>query len=245
MNINDILSKNEYTKERSAKELFEWMSLKYEEWSEWMLDNPKLKYTELNKGLPKKFIFELMPFAYYANNYYSDNSEDMFNPCSGSERYDGIIIDNANKTFVEITYAVDGKISGLQDELLMKTGHSPWEYDILGVKDNKTKRKRSVNDIIISEDSPPHTVIIDKIKTTVKTAISEKCKKSLKQMLPYGQNKTILIATFDDTVIRVRTGIHKNDWDNFVSFKQTELDSLEHNFKKITLFGWLDKTFID
>jgi hypothetical protein len=243
MNINEIITEAEYTKERSAKELFEWMTLKYEEMSKWSADNPKLKYTVLNKGLPKKFIFELIPFAYYANNYYSGNSKVMFKPCSGSEQYDGIIIDNANKAFVEITYAVDGKISGLQDELLMKTGHSPWEHNILGVKDNKTKRKRSVNDIIISEDSPPHTVIIDKIKTTVKTAISEKCKKSLEQTLPYQQNKTILIGTFNNTV--VRPSINKKDWNYFVTFKQTEIDSMEHNFIKIILFGWIDRSFID
>ena len=249
MNINDILTEVEYTKERSAKELFEWMSLKNKELSEWSWEHSeteslrKIKHRELSKRLPDRFVHELMPFAYYAKSYYGDKREVRFKPCCGSEQYDGIIIDNGEEIFVEITNAIDGKIWGLQKELLIKNGRSPWEHEILGVKGNKTKRTRSVNDIIISEDSPPHSVIIDKIKETVKKAILEKCKKSLKQTLPYGQNKTVLIGTFDDTVIRPDT--HKNDWEDFLSFKRTELDSMKHNFKKIILFGWLDKKFTD
>lgn len=193
--------------------------------------------------MPDKFAHELTPFAYYANAYYGNKPEVKFKPCCGSEQYEGIIIDNRNEVFVEITNAIDGKTWGLQKELLVADGHSPWEHAILGVEGSRTKRTRSVRDIKISEDALPHSVIIDKIKKLVEKTVLEKCEKSLEQNLPYGQNKTILIVTFDDTI--VRPSIRKNYWDDFIDFKRAEVDSMKHNFKKIILFGWLDKKFID
>jgi len=114
MNINDILTEIEYTKERSAEELFEWFSLKNEELRAWSLEHSKtetlrkIKHRELSKGLPDKFAHELTPFAYYANTYYSDKPQVRFKPYYGSEPYDGIIIDNCNEVFVEITEAIFG-----------------------------------------------------------------------------------------------------------------------------------------
>jgi len=84
---------------------------------------------------------------------------------------------------------------------------------------------------------------INKLKELVKKTVADKCAKSLKRNLPYGQNKTILIVTFDDTIVRPSTRGKK--WDDFVDFKRTEVDSMEHNFKNVILFGWLDKKFID
>jgi hypothetical protein len=249
MNINDIFTEIEYTKERSAEELFKWVNLKEEELREWGWEHSgtkalrQIKHMALSKRLPNKFAHELTPFAYYANAYYGNKPEVRFKPCCGSEQYEGIVIDNRNKVFVEITNAIDGKAWGLQKELLVADGHSPWEHAILGVEGNRTKRTRSVSDIKISEDALPHSVIIDKIKKLVEKRVLEKCKKSLEQNLPYGQNKTILIVTFDDTI--VRPSIRRNCWDDFIDFKRTEVDSMKHNFKKIILFGWLDKKFID
>ena len=134
------------------------------------------------------------------------------------------------------------RIWGLQKELLLENGHSPWAYGINGVKDNKTKRNRSVNDIIINNEAISHSDLIYKIKKLVKNKVLTKCTKSMEQNLPYGQNRTILIVTFDDTV--VRPSISKKDWDNFLDFKQSEVDSIAHNFRKLILFGWLDKQFI-
>ncbi|MBN1391933.1 MAG: hypothetical protein JW947_03920 [Sedimentisphaerales bacterium] len=243
MNISDILTENEYTKERSAEELTEYVNHKEKELWDWSQKHSateslrKIKHKELGKRLPEKFAHELTPFAYYAKTYYGNKPEVRFKPYCGSEQYDGIIITGGKKISVEFTDAIDGKIWGLQKELLVKNGHSPWEHQVLGVKNKKTKRNRSLSDIIISGDPPPHLIIVDKIKETVITAIFEKCKKSLKPNLPYGQNSTILIVTFDDTVI--------NDWDGFVAFKKTKLDSMKHNFSKIILFGWVSKKFID
>jgi len=248
MNINDILIKIEYTKERSAGELFEFVKQKEKELSIWP-GNPsgtktlrEMRYRELGKGLPDKFAHELTPFAYYANTYYSNKPEARFKPCCDSEQHDGIIIDNGNKVFVEITNAIDGKIWRLQKELLIENGHSPWEHNIHGVKGNKTKRNRLTSDIKTSKDALPYSVIIDKIKKLVEETVLEKCKKSMEQNLPYGQSKTILIVTFDDTVVRPRTS--KKDWSDFVDFKRNEVNSMKHNFIKIILFGWTSKEFI-
>lgn len=115
MNINDILTKTEYTKERSAKGLFEWVKLKEEELWVWCQEHSgtkalrKIKYGNPSR-LFDKFAHELTPFAYYANTYYSNNPAVRFKPCCGSEKYDEIIIDNGNKVFVEFTNAIDGKI---------------------------------------------------------------------------------------------------------------------------------------
>ncbi len=105
MNINDILTENEYKKERPAKELFEFVKQKGKELSEWNPEHSdaktrrKMRYKEHGKGLPYKLEHELKPFAYYANAYYGNKPEVRFKPCCGSEQYDGIIVDNNNVAF--------------------------------------------------------------------------------------------------------------------------------------------------
>jgi len=249
MDINNILTENEYTEDRSAEELFEFAKQKEKQLKAWTPDHSdaktrrEIRYRELEKGLPKKFRLELTPFSYYANTYYGNKPEVRLIPCCGSEQYDGIIVDNNKKIFVEIADAALDWKWGLQKELLIENGCSPWAHNIHGVKGNKTKRNRSASDIITSIDSPSHKDTICKAKESVKNTAEEKCKKSLNTLLPYGQNTTVLIVTFDDTV--VRPSIHKSCWDDFVNFKRNEIDPMEHNFSKIILFGWLDKKFID
>lgn len=239
MNINDILTEIEYTKERSAEELFEFFQQKNKELRAWRGSSRKETYRELEKGLPKKFRLELITFAYYTKIYYSNTPSARFKPCCGSEQYDGIIIDNNKKIFVEIANASLDWRWGLQKELLIEDGRSPWEHNILGVQGNKTKRNRSASDIIISNDSPSHKETICKAKEQVKKSAEDKCIKSLDKSLPYGQNKTILIVTFNDTVFFI-----ESDWNDFVNFKQAEIDSIKHNFIKIILFGLISKKFI-
>lgn len=226
MDIKDILTKIEYTKERSAKELCEFVEQKGIELSKWRGRTKTETYRELDKGLPKKCIFELTPFAYYAKTYYGNNSEARFKPCCGSEQYDGIIVDNSKEIFVEITTAIDGRKRGLQIELLIENGSTPWEHNIQGVKGNKTRRNRSASDILTGDEFIGDTELIFASKKVVKEKVNNKCKKSMEQTLPYGKDKTILIVTFNDT------GINRND---FANFKQTEIDSMKHNFIKIIL----------
>jgi hypothetical protein len=244
MNINDILTEIEYTKERSAKELFEFVKQKKEELGAWGEEQPKIiKYRELGKGLPDKFSHELTPFAYYANTYYGNKSKAVFKPCCDSEQYDGIIIDNANEVFVEFTNAIFGKEWAIQKELLVEKGIAPWAYDILGVnKKNRAEKKKVAINMYSGNEAEDRGVAVDcvyELKKLVKKSAENKCVKSLDASLPYGKNKTILIVTFDDTVIR--SSIRKND---FADFKRTEIDSMKHNFRKIILFGWLEKEFI-
>ena len=244
MDINDILTENEYTKERSAKKLFEFVKQKDKELSGWNPEHSdaktrrEMRYREHSKGLPYKFTHELTPFAYYANTYYGNKPEVRFKPCCGSEQYDGIIVDNNKKIFVEITDAIVGCKWGLQKELLIEKGSAPWAHNIHGVEGNKTKRNRSASDIITSNELVSNTDLIRAAKEVVKEKANNKCKMSMEQKLPYGKGKTILIVTFDDT------GFSENDRNDFVNFKQAEIDSMEHNFIKIILFGWISKKFI-
>ncbi len=245
MNIKDIFTEIEYTKERSARELFEFVKQKGKELSAWSGEHSgtktlrEMKHRELDKGLPYKFRYELTPFAYYANTYYGNKPEVRFKPCCGSEQYDGIIVVNNRKIFVEIANAIAGRKWGLQKELLVENGVSPWEHNICGVKGNKTKRNRTVSDIIKSDELTNCKDTICKTKELIKETAFNKCKKSLEPKLPYGKGKTILIVTFDDTVL-----FREKRRDDLINFKQTEIDSMEHNFIKITLFGWDSMKFI-
>jgi len=252
MNINDILTEIEYTKERSAKGLFEWFSLKNEELRAWSRENSetnalrKMKYREFSKeGLPKKFLHELTPFAYYAKTYYGNKPEAKFKPCCDSaKKYEGIIVDNGNEIFVEITEAIFGNEWAVIKEVLVEKGAAPCEYDILGVSiKNRAEKKKTAIGIIEGREEEKQVDWICELKKLVKKSAEDKCKKSRDASLPYGQNKTILIVTFADTVVRPSTS--KKKWDDFVDFKRTEIDAMKHNFRKIILFGWLDKEFID
>ena len=243
MNIDDILTEIEYTKERSTKELIKWFTLKCEELSEWCQEHSETKALRGIKNrshrLYDKFAHELTPFAYYVKTQYSNKPRARFKPCCGSEPYDGRIIDNGDEIFVEITNTIDGEKWSLQKELLEEYGHSPGEHGIYGVKNNKTKKKRGVSDIETSNECVLCSDVVFKRKILIKKRVSKKCFKSREQKLPYGQNKTILIVTFDET------GFRKKDLDDLVDFKRTELESMKHKFRKIILFGWLDKKFID
>jgi hypothetical protein len=245
MNINDIITEAEYTKERSAKELFEWFTQKEKELWTWSQEqSTKIKHKELSKGLPDKFAHELTPFAYYAKTYYGDIPNVKFKPCCGSEQYDGIIIDNGPEILVEITNAIFGEEWAVMKEVLAEKGIVPWAYDILGVnKKNRAEKKKEAIDIIAGGEERKQVNHIFELRKLVKKTTEDKCVKSLDALLPYGQNKTILIVTFDDTIIRPSTS--KEKWDDFVNFKHSEIDSMKHNFKKIILLGWLDKRFID
>ena len=96
----------------------------------------------------------------------------------------------------------------------------------------------SARDIITRNELTSQADYISAKKNLVKEKASDKCKKSMGEKLPYGESKTILIVTFDDT------GFSENDRNDFVNFKQAEIDSMEHNFIKIILFGWVSKKFI-
>jgi len=253
MNINNILTKNEYTKERSAKELFKYATQKDKDLSAWSSEQPrKIRYKELGKGLPYKFAHELTPFAYYAKTYYSDNPAVRFKPCCGSERYDGIIIDSGDEIFVEITEAIFGNEWAIIKEVLAEGRPALGAYNILGVnKKNRAEKKRAVMDIFAGDETEENrwkgannpSDCINKLKELVKKSVEDKCTKSFDTSLPYGQNKTVLIVVFDNTF--VRAGFIKRDWDDFVNFKRNEIDSMKHNFRDIVLFGRSDKTFID
>lgn len=244
MDIKNIITELEYTKKRTAQELFDWVSQKNMELSNWSPENPdkikrrETRYSELDKILPDKFRHELLPFAYYAKAYYGDNPNAKFQPCCKSEHYEGIIIENNNEIFVEITNAIVGWKWGLQKELLIAKGKSPDEHNIHGVLGNKTKRNRSVNDIITSNEAISTSSAISELKKLVKKTTLEKCNKSISPKLYYGRNKTILITTFDDTIIKGK------DWNDFNDFKKKEIDSMKHNFKQIFLFGWVSYEFI-
>jgi hypothetical protein len=95
----------------------------------------------------------------------------------------------------------------------------------------------------LSGEIPKQVDCICELKKLVKKRAEKKCVTSLEPSLWYGRNKTIFIVTFDDIVVSPSTS--KKDWDDFVDFKRTEIDSMKHNFGKIVLFGWCDKTFID
>lgn len=228
MNINDILTKIEYTKERSAEELFEFVKQKEKELRVWSGEHSgtktlrKMKRRELSKGLPDKFVTELTPFAYYANTYYGNKPEVRFKPCCGSEPYDGIIFDNNKEIFIEITDNIEGDKWGCQKKLLGENGCSPGDGEIS----------------ITSEYLVNLTDAIRKTIELVKKRANKKCKKSMEQKLPYGQDKTILIVTFEDY------DFSENDRNYFVNFKQAEIDSMKHNFINIILFGWTSKKFV-
>lgn len=245
MSINDILPEIEYTKERSAEELFEWMTLKDEELRAWSWEHPKIKHRELSKELPKKFLHELMPFAYYANTYYGNNPEARFKPCCDTaKKYEGIVVDSGNEIFVEITEAKFGEEWAVIKEVLTEKGIAPCEYDILGVsKKNRAEKKKEAVAIIAGGEERKQVDRICELKKLVKKTAEDKCTKSLDASLPYGQNKTILIITFDD--IEISPSTIKDNWGDFVDFKHSEIDFMKHIFRKIILFGWCDKKFIE
>ena len=248
MDINEILQKDKYTKERSAKDFLTWTVQKQKEVSQWChnhseTDNLRaIKYRK--NGLLDLFLSECRILAHYVKKKYGNRADVKVKPLCDSESQDGIIIDNGNEIFVEITQAIDEEKRPLQKLLLISNGHAPWEYNILGVKKGQRKQGRSPDDIITDNRSIKANELIENVKGLIKKAVNKKCEKSMKSKLPYGQKKTVLIVAFDDTGIGPHFDEHKR-WDEIVDFKKNEIDCISHNFRKILLFAELNENFIE
>ncbi len=248
MDMSKILTEEEYTRERSPKELFEWVKQKEKEVEPWCHKHSKnenlraIKYRK--NGLLDLFSNECRILAYYAIKKYDNRADVKVKPLCDFEPKDGIIIDNGNEIFVEITHAINEEKKPLQKRLLISNGHSPWEYNILGDKGNGRKQSRSPDDIITDNRPIKSNEIIENVKGLIRKAANKKCEKSMKPKLPYGQKKTVLIVAFDDTGIGPHFDEHKR-WDAIVDFKKNEIDRMPHNFRKIQLFAKLNEKFIE
>jgi len=242
--LSDILTTQDYERPRRSEELWDWWRRVDAEISQWAAchsqtrEDRTAQYDEINMGLTHKFCHDAFPISYFAHKFYKHVEDARFLLSAGSQQYDAAIIDQTNEIIrkIEVTNAIQGQIWALQKELLAEDGVAPMEENILGVKGAKSKKKRTTADIEICNEAHDTRERVDKVLQLTKSAGSEKTKKSIEAGAPYGVKQTLLIVTFDDT------GFDQFEQKVF-QFKRDEIDSLEHNFDEILLFGWLTRRF--
>lgn len=244
--LTEILDAKNYEKPRFADELYEWAQKKNCEISQWshQYSSSKkdriYKHTELSKGLVQKFTEEMLPLSYFAKKFYNGNKEILFQASAENKPYDAIFINKDGKVIkkIEITTASKNEKWGLQKELLIENGRAPWEWNIIGVKNNKTRSQRSADDIITTNNFSNKNERFKKTKELLKEATKKKAEKSLGEDKPYGDKKTVLIVTFDDTGF-------ENKRQEILDYKHSNLDELKHSFEKIILFGQISNEFYE
>jgi hypothetical protein len=244
--LADILTITDYEQERSPDELYEWAYIKNSELSEWAHSSSRTKndratkHRELSKGLPNKFANEALPLSYFAEKYYGGRKDLLFKLYSGRQSYDAKLTSQNQRlsTKIEITNAIKGHIWALQKELLVEKGWAPGEQDIKGVRDHKPKHQRTVEDIQLTIGLHSVSKQLAETSRLIECVTNKKIEKSRQPKKPYGVKQTLLLVTFNDTGFE-----HMRD--RILEFKHSKIDTREHNFEKIILFGWNSKTFYE
>ncbi len=215
-NFDQIVTVSEYTKERSVKEFFDWYMQTSDALWNWYDPQDKEKYEGVHSKLGMVFRKEGIILAHYGKKYYGDMSSATIQPSFDGEPYDGIVRKEGEEVRVEITDSIDGPQWDEDREELKRCGYS-------------------VHDLVATE------VVALKVQARIREVMCKKCGKSKDGW--YGENKTVLIITFDDTHLGWKETRQKYR-DELVEFKRSKIDTIKHPFREILLFGWCEKQFI-
>lgn len=228
--LNEILSKEEYRRKRTAQQLNKWVEV---------MDSllrgigKRKRFEILERGIGKKFIKEVHPLKLFAQHYYKERDDVLFKPELKNLPFDAIILQGEEELYkVEITEAIDGRKWGLQKELLLEQGWAP----VTGKIDagNTRKHKRKKGDIKATSAAKESYDIFKETLMLIDRALKKKARKKY-------SNNTLLILVFDD---QIGFNPDKNQ-EELKKFVQEKIHSFEFNFHKIFLVGWSGKLFYE
>lgn len=226
MDVTNMLNKKDMEKVRTAKDFYIWMINKNKELS----SSPEAKtFARSGSQLSKKFYNEIHPLAIFVNKEYKDNNNVLVQPNLGSDNFDAKIINQDDTKYVEITYAKDGYVESLRDELLEKDGHAaPLTGPIKATgrpgTDNRivTATSESVNR---REQTEEYTQIIE-------NAVNKKANKT------YGSNHILLVAVQDHLALA-----DNSYWDIFDSKVKKWLKNPALDFGRVVFIGVTQRFF--
>jgi|SRR5882724_528676 len=183
------LSKSDLQKPRTQADLRAWA---YDLHDQFGSTEEGKRAVRLNKGnLVKAFNEEVWPLALFADAFYKDRTDVLFQPVVGYESYDAFIIEASGRRtlhYLQITQSFDGYQNYLRMLHLIEHGRAP----VTGPKLQKNKAAGSV------QETWPEAVPYDKALQESFERIE--CAVERKALMRYEAN-TSLILEFEDTHI--------------------------------------------
>lgn len=222
---NEILSKEELTKERTPPELWTW----------WTQKNDQIYYSgekgrkglRLHRGFEfaKEFTEEVFPLAKFGIQKFGDTDQILIQPVIGDQNYDAVVTElrtqPASKSYLEITQSHEGEQEYLRNFVLLKEG-SVFRF-------GKVTKTRTRYGIQISQE--PDGAEVEKAAEEDLERILDAAKKKIGKA--YSANTSLLIF-FDDTLHFPRV----IDDARLDSFAREKILNLGFRFSSLYLVGW-------
>lgn len=220
---NELISKDEVTKERTPSELMVWFKCKNEQIYS---TSEGRKALRLHEGRVKQFMEEIYPLAIFGERKFGNTNQILITPVIGSQNYDAILTDLRSKppsqSYVEITQSHEGENEYLRALELHNRG-LVFRYG----KVSKTRTKRTGIQVLVEPGC---------------ASVEEAAKDDLENIRAAAEKKagkdypadTSLIIFFDDTLHFPRV-IDDAQLDNFVNRNILNLDLM---FSTLYLIGW-------
>ncbi len=230
---NEFINVEELTKERTPSGLLSWWKRKNDEI--YYSTNEGRKALRLhNRGLPKKFVEEVLPLALFGVRKFGNTNEVLLQPVMG-QNYDAVVTDlrtrPPSQSFIEITQSHEGEKEYLISFVLHNKGFVS-RYGTV----SKTGTKRTGMQVSVE----PNAVPVEKAaKDDLERILAAVKKKAGKK---YHAN-TSLVIFFDDSLHfpRVVDDAHLDDFVNEnilnldLRFSTLYLVGLDHVFREYSL----------
>ncbi len=232
MNIitpDKILAKEYCERERTQKELIDWVEEKYRLFAQ---TPDSRNYARLCKGLSKEFFEEIRPLSLFVKHLYRDRIDVRCVPNVGNENFDALITDpskNPPELKIEFTQAIDGYEDHLRMVYLIKDGHVNWPGTVTSTGTQNTGRTVEVKNEVVE-----HNEVVKKCLELITIAAKGKSERK------YGKDTLLVIVFDDDTVFPTDKDLSKLD--NHV---RTELLPMRLDFAKLYLLGSSGNTLME
>jgi hypothetical protein len=209
--LNEVISKNELTENRTPSELWNWLIAKVNQISS---TKDGMRNLRLQRGLVKQLMEEVAPLALFGKRKFGDTAQILVQPVIGNQNYDAVLTDlrttPASKNYIEITQAHEGENDYWRRCELLKKGYV---FSYAPVIKTGTRKNRVVS------IPPEATPVEERVETELERIRDAAAKKQGKD---YPRN-TSLIILFDDTP-PFWEAIDNEKFDSFVNKNILNLD---------------------
>jgi len=230
MDASLILDRMEMEQARSPEDLHAWVMRKCRELSA----SPEAKtFARSGATLPKKFYDEIFPLSVFAAHQYRGRTDVLVEPHLGNDNFDAKITTNrgsqAEKLFVEITYAKDGHDESLRMEVLAREGHVFLTGPVA-----KSGRRGAPNRLVTVEpEAVSHTKTVENYLQLIESRVTAKARAS------YGRDYVLLVAVDDYLPL-----IQESDWQLLDQRARSLINQLVLDFSRVVFVGVAGRLFL-
>jgi hypothetical protein len=226
----DILTKDDLTRERTVTELRTWVEQKSDEFG---ATKEGTEYARLGKGLAKEFFEEVRPVALFAHHEHGSSDSVTCKPVLGNQNFDAVVREpmpnGMTERKLEVTRAIDGYDEHLRIKYLNEHGYAS-KVGKMTVSGSKLRGHNiKLNRITESRQ----TVVQGNLELILKAARGKTGKE-------YGSSHSLVIAFDDYRVFR-----NAEDLEVLKAFVEQEFSGMDLDFEAVYLVGESGRTCIE